>query len=197
MAVEEAKSKVVTPENEEKRMNNIEVKYDDDKSMEWLEWSAHSAPLTPPDLESKTPVLESLETSSDDHYKEKKLPLHEQMMATQKMQDRAHLFWHHYDECVILCLGAQLGIMLRKWSNYLTSNLNLVFNEESALAPDLPVNCLALFFLGFLCSGEDVLVVVKYDKRSKRDERHEVAWQAFERRIRASTSLVLFPAKRE
>lgn len=111
-----------------------------------------------------------------------------------ELQRKADKFWHHYDECCILCLGAQLGILLRKISNAFTSNLDLVFNKDSALAPDLPVNCLALFLLGVFSSGNDALDVVKYDD-AKRSERHDIALQAFERRIRASVSVVLFPAK--
>jgi len=111
-----------------------------------------------------------------------------------ELQRKADKFWHHYDECCILCLGAQLGILLRKISNAFTSNLDLVFNKGSALAPDLPVNCLALFLLGVFSSGNDALDVVKYDD-AKRSERHDIALQAFERRIRASVSVVLFPAK--
>ena len=136
----------------------------------------------------------------------------QEYIERQHIHHRAEQFWHHYDQCIILSLGAQLGVLIRRTSNYLWTSLNLVFTENSALAPDLPVNCLALFILGLLSSGEDALEVLRYDvlqnqnqhqnqnqQQNNRlpDERREIALDAFERRMLSSMSLVLFPAKRE
>ena len=149
-------------------------------------------------------------------------------------------FWKAYDEVLILALFSILGILFRLLFARWFSVFNSVFNENSALFTNLPLNCFSCWLMGLLCSGNDALdivfrkmgtgVVPREDRtrsrtkswsqqqdptlsppspsRAIRDqtmmknklaqsEMRDVQVMALERRIRASHSLVLFPATKQ
>uniref|UniRef100_A0A7S4SCV2 Uncharacterized protein n=1 Tax=Ditylum brightwellii TaxID=49249 RepID=A0A7S4SCV2_9STRA len=68
-------------------------------------------------------------------------------------------FWKTYDDILFLSLTSILGILVR----FITANVlslrgfNNVFTSDSALFTNLPLNVLSCFFIGLICSGDDVL----------------------------------------
>lgn len=77
-------------------------------------------------------------------------------------QDREYMqkFWTTYDDIIILSLFTQLGILCRlgvaSWFRFFDG----VFQNNSALFTNLPLNCLSCFVMGLLCSGESLMEII-------------------------------------
>jgi fluoride ion exporter CrcB/FEX len=69
-------------------------------------------------------------------------------------------FWKAYDEILILSLFSILGILFRLLFATWFSTFDNVFNENSALFTNLPLNCFSCWLMGFLCSGNEALDIV-------------------------------------
>jgi len=69
-------------------------------------------------------------------------------------------FWRTYDEVVILSLFSICGVIFRLLAASFFKRFDDVFNENSALFTNLPLNCMSCFLMGLLCSGEDVMKIV-------------------------------------
>ncbi len=80
----------------------------------------------------------------------------------QDRQDREYVetFWTTYDDIIILSLFTQLGILCRlgmaSWLRFFDG----VFQNESALFTNLPLNCFSCFVMGLLCSGESLMQII-------------------------------------
>lgn len=132
-------------------------------------------------------------------------------------------FWKTYDAISIVSLFAILGILSRiVAASWFATFDGGVFHEGSALFTNLPLNCLACFLMGLLCDGNDAMdIISRQSKFSSHRRTHSVQsttrpqsqnprrtsyaddeemrlvqLHALERRMRASPSLVLFPAPR-
>lgn len=81
----------------------------------------------------------------------------------QDRQDREYVekFWTAYDDIIILSLFTQLGILCRLGMAYWFRFFDAVFQSESALFTNLPLNCLSCFFMGLLCSGESLMQIIE------------------------------------
>ena len=75
------------------------------------------------------------------------------------LEDRAFVgrFWKVYDDIIILSLFTQLGMIFRLAAAGWFSYFDGTFRIDSALFPNLPLNCLSTFVLGLLSSGPDIL----------------------------------------
>lgn len=82
--------------------------------------------------------------------------------SEQERQDKAFIedFWTIYDDILILSLFTQIGILCRLGTAYCFGFFDSVFQQESALFTNLPLNCFACFVMGLLCSGESLMEIV-------------------------------------
>ena len=130
------------------------------------------------------------------------------------MKEMVEAFWKQYDQILIISLGSILGILARFAASKIftwTHEYN-IFHEHSVLFTSLPLNCFSCFIMGLICSGEEAMKIIytritnpatdgarngQRVRKSGEEEMREVALEAYERRIRASTSIVLFPARKE
>ena len=80
----------------------------------------------------------------------------------QEQNDRKFVesFWTIYDDIIILSLFTQIGIICRLGAAYSFRYFDTVFRHDSALFTNLPLNCLACFVMGLLCSGESLMEIV-------------------------------------
>ena len=125
-------------------------------------------------------------------------------------------FWKWYDDIIILSLFSILGVLCRLASAKYFSVFGNDSADDTALFTTLPLNCLSCGIMGLLCSGQELMQIVKRawlkrvltEEQIKNssgslardiglEERREIQLAALERRIHASSSLVLFPAKKQ
>ena len=125
-------------------------------------------------------------------------------------------FWKWYDDIIILSLFSILGVLCRLASAKYFSVFGNDSADDTALFTTLPLNCLSCGIMGLLCSGQELMQIVKraWLKRVLTEEQianssgslardigleetREIQLAALERRIHASSSLVLFPAKKQ
>jgi fluoride ion exporter CrcB/FEX len=112
------------------------------------------------------------------------------------LQQIVERFWKHYDQIVMISLGSILGILARVFASqfFQWTQGYTVFRPHSVLFSSLPLNCLSCFILGLLCSGEDAMNIILRTASPETHEHRQVALDAYQRRILASTSIALFPA---
>jgi len=120
----------------------------------------------------------------------------EEAMLLQQIVER---FWKQYDQIVMISLGSILGILCRVFASqfFTWTHEYSVFRPHSVLFTSLPLNCLSCFLLGIFCSGEEAMGIILSKQQQVNDEQRQVALDAYERRIRASTSIALFPAPKQ
>ena len=113
-----------------------------------------------------------------------------------RLQQIVERFWKQYDQIVMISLGSILGILCRVFASqfFTWTHEYSVFRPHSVLFTSLPLNCLSCFLLGLFCSGEEAMGIILSKQGNPNDEQRQVALDAYERRIRASTSIALFPA---
>lgn len=82
--------------------------------------------------------------------------------AEQDRQDREYMekFWTTYDDIIILSLFTQLGILCRLGMASWLRIFDGVFQNDSALFTNLPLNCFSCFVMGILCSGESLMQII-------------------------------------
>jgi hypothetical protein len=80
----------------------------------------------------------------------------------QEKQDNEFVerFWTIYDELLILSLFTQIGIICRLAAASFFRAFDGVFQSDSALFTNLPLNCLSCFVMGLLCSGESLMEII-------------------------------------
>jgi fluoride ion exporter CrcB/FEX len=85
-----------------------------------------------------------------------------QHFSQQEDDDRlfVHHFWRTYDDIIILSLFTQIGMVFRLAMSTWLAIFDGVFSNDSALFVNLPLNCLACFFMGILCSGERLMEII-------------------------------------
>jgi fluoride ion exporter CrcB/FEX len=115
------------------------------------------------------------------------------------LQQAVERFWKHYDQIVMISLGSILGILARVFASqfFQWTHEYTVFRPHSVLFTSLPLNCLSCFILGLLCSGEDAMNIILRSSSTDTHEQRQVALDAYQRRILASTSIALFPAPKQ
>jgi hypothetical protein len=115
------------------------------------------------------------------------------------LQQIVERFWKHYDQIVMISLGSILGILARVFASqfFQWTQGYTVFRPHSVLFSSLPLNCLSCFILGLLCSGEDAMNIILRTASPESQEQRQVALDAYQRRILASTSIALFPAPKQ
>lgn len=113
--------------------------------------------------------------------------------------EKTHPFWKAYDELLIISLATQLGILFRIISSSLISvSPSTIFDKDSALFTNLPLNCLSCLIMGALCSGQEAWKVVSTrGSVPGYEEMREVQLEAMESRMKRSKSVLLFPGKVE
>lgn len=68
--------------------------------------------------------------------------------------------WSSYDDLIILSLFALLGIAFRLLAAVFFRRFDDVFNEDSALFTNLPLNCVACYIMGLLSTGDEIMKIV-------------------------------------
>jgi len=137
-----------------------------------------------------------------------------------ELRQTVEKFWKTYDHILMISLGSILGILMRYGASLFftwADENSVIFRSDSPLFTNLPLNLLSCFLLGLLCSGSECLQII-HRRRQMPDEAHslfgsqntylirnpqgqeerrQVALEFYERRIRESASLLLFPAPKE
>ncbi|KAG7346463.1 CrcB-like protein, Camphor resistance CrcB [Nitzschia inconspicua] len=82
--------------------------------------------------------------------------------VVEEQEDKAFVekFWTAYDEILILSLFTQIGILCRLGAASFFRYFDTVFQSDSALFTNLPLNCLSCFVMGMLCSGESLMQII-------------------------------------
>ena len=77
----------------------------------------------------------------------------------QEEQDQKYVerFWTIYDDIIILSLFTQLGVVARLAASTWFTFFDGVFQKDSPLFTNLPLNCLSCFLLGLLGSGDRLM----------------------------------------
>ena len=116
-------------------------------------------PVTPEAAPAANSSRHSQTPSTDSNHHHQQFDQH---FSQQADQDRkfVHHFWTTYDDILILSLFTQLGIVFRLASATWFEVFDNVFSQDSALFVNLPLNCLACFFMGLLCSGERLMEII-------------------------------------